>query len=483
MTGSILKRESANSLSPIDRLFAAASIRCQLVFPSTDARQCSDVLRKGLEQLFATLPFLSQHVIIPLGCDSLDSIKIEAPSSFVLEQIMKVKNHEQPLREAIREGNKNKAQFDSDFMPIAMVPDMEQPIPVFVFQVNIHPDGVLLAVAANHMVMDATGMGVAIENLANCCRRLDGKDVELSTSTAEQDRGREMLMHQLPAKNSEQEFPEYRVSKDLFTQWTEMAKHTSHAHSSIQSRYLNIRAEDVRELKDCCNKMLPNVLAPGDNSGCDGLPWVSSSDVVIALIWLSLNRARNPELANKSTSTPTGESGESEDIRVGMAVNIRSRVSPPLPKSYMGNAAILMLATYSREAAASPERMEALCRMAYAIRRKLTCMDSDYVRALLHHVQSAKDPVVFAFEVANFYVTNWRDMEYCSADFGSKIGKTQHSRVSDSPADGCVYIMPKRTHVDNAPWEIQVAFTNEVLERLEQDSLWTRYMHADPFWS
>ncbi|KUM59602.1 hypothetical protein ACN42_g7537 [Penicillium freii] len=474
VTGSILKRASANSLTPIDRLFAAASIRCQLVFPSNDARQCSGVLRKGLKQLIATLPSLSHHVTIPPGCNSLDSIKIEPPSSFVLEQIMKVKNHETPLREAIKEGNKNKAQFDTDFMPIAMVPDMEQPIPVLGFQVNIHPDGVLLAVAANHMVMDGTGMGVAIENLANCCRRLDGKDVELLTSTAEQDRGREMLMHQLPAKSSEQEFPEYRVAKDLFGQWTEMAKHASHANSSIQSRYLNIRTEDVRELKDRCNEMLPHVLAPGDTSGWDGLPWVSSSDVVIALIWLSLNRARSPELANKSTSTPTGESGESEDIRVGMAVNIRSRVSPPLPKSYMGNGAILMLATYGREAAASPERMEALCRMAYAIRRKLT---------LQRHLQSAEDPVVFAFEVANFFVTNLRDMEFCSADFGSKIGKPQHSRISDSPADGCVYIMPKRTHVDNDPWEIQVAFTSDVLKRMEQDSLWTRYIHADPFWS
>ncbi|GLI74229.1 hypothetical protein PoHVEF18_002464 [Penicillium ochrochloron] len=481
MAGSFLQRKSANSLTPIDKLFAAGFIRCQLAFPSNDATQCSGVLRKGMEQLFAMLPFLSQRVIIPLGCDSLDSIKIETPSSVAFEQIMKVKNHEKLLQEAIKEGNKNKVQFESDFMPITMVPDMKQPIPVFVIQVNIHPDGVLLAVAANHMVMDATGMGIAIENLANCCRRLDGQDIELSTSPAEQDRGREMLMHQLPVKNSEQEFPEYRVSKDLFTQWTDMAKSTSHAHSSIQPRYFNIRAEDVQELKDRCNTMLPHLLAPVDDCDRDGLPWVSSSDVVIALIWLSLYLARNPELANKSTST--GRSGEPADIRVGMAVNMRSRVFPPLPKSYMGNAAILMLVKYSREKAARPERMEVLCLMAYAIRMRLKTTDSDYVRALLHHVQHSEDPVIFAFEVADFYVTNWRDMEYCNADFGSKIGKPWHSRVSDSPADGCVYIMPKRTHVDNAPWEIQVSFTSDVLTRLEQDSLWTRYLHADPFWS
>ncbi|KAJ5615338.1 hypothetical protein N7537_000452 [Penicillium hordei] len=176
-----------------------------------------------------------------------------------------------------------------------MIPDMEQPISIFVFQVNIHPDGVLLAIAANHTVMDATGMRGAIGKLANCCRRLGGKDVELSTSSADPDRGREMLMLQLPDNHFEQEFPEYRGSKNLFTQWTEMAKNTSHAHSSIQSRHFNIRAEDARELKDRSNEMLPRVLAPGDNSGCDGLPWVSSSDVVIALIWLSLNLAGIPQ--------------------------------------------------------------------------------------------------------------------------------------------------------------------------------------------
>jgi hypothetical protein len=41
--------------------------------------------------------------------------------------------------------------------------------------------------------------------------------------------------------------------------------------------------------------------------------------------------------------------------------------------------------------------------------------------------------------------------------------------------------MPKRPYSES-PWEIQVSLSDEVLHRLEHDSMWTKYMHLDSYW-
>jgi hypothetical protein len=52
-------------------------IRCQLAFHANKASECPSFLRRGFERLLAEIPFLSQEVVILVGCDNLDSIKIQ----------------------------------------------------------------------------------------------------------------------------------------------------------------------------------------------------------------------------------------------------------------------------------------------------------------------------------------------------------------------------------------------------------------------
>jgi hypothetical protein len=135
-----------------------------------------------------------------------------------------------------------------------------------------------------------------------------------------------------------------------------------------------------------------------------------------------------------------------------------------------------MLVTQPLQTFASHEWVTALCRVAYAIRGGLSRMDNDYIQSLLHYVQNEKFPVSFSFDVSN-----WRGMKFYDADFGSKTGTPQHVRIPNSGPNGVVFIMPKRTHSE-AMWEVQVTFSDEVLQRLEQDSIWAKYMHLDSYW-
>ncbi|GIC91345.1 uncharacterized protein Aud_007788 [Aspergillus udagawae] len=391
------------------------------------------------------------------------------------------------MREALAEAGKDRARFEEKFMPIGLVPDVTEPCPILVVQANLHPDGVLLSVAANHMVMDATGMGTAIVMFADCCRQVEqGKDIDMSVYAAEQDIGKEMLLYRLPAYIGEREFSEYRVHKDLYAKWEKMTQNVQNDSFSIRTKNFNIAAKDVNALKGCCNELLPHLLVDeghsvGEEESHDR-PWVSSSDVVIALVWLSLTRARYPGLtADNCNSHSKRQAGEPAYVGVGVPVDIRHRVTPPLPTSYLGNAAILMLVNQPLQTFASHEWMRTLCRVAYGIRCGLSRMDNDYIRSLLHYVQNEKSPVIFSFDVANFYVSNWRDMNFYNADFGSKMGRPQQVRNPDSATDGVVFIMPKRPNSES-PWEVQVSFNDEVLQRLERDSMWTKYMLQDSYW-
>lgn len=474
-----------NALTPVDRLFGCAYTRCQLAFHTTEASGCPTVLRRGFERLLAKIPFLCQEVIIPVGCDNLDNVKFQPANPSGLDRLLRIREHDEPMREAVTEASKDRARFEEKFMPIGLLPDITQPCPILVVQANLHPDGLLLSVAANHMVMDAGGMGTAIFMFADCCRQVEeGRDVNMSLYAAEQDLGKDMLLYHLPAYLGERQFPEYRVHKDLYAKWGQMTQKVHGDLSSIRTKNFKIAAKDVNALKRSCNELLPHLLVEDrsdEEEASRDKPWVSSSDVIIALIWLSLNRARYPGLADGCNNHSKRSAGEPEHVRVGVPVDIRHRVTPALPTAYLGNAAILMLVTQPLKAFASHEWTRTLCRVAYGVRRGLSRMDNDYIRSLLHYVQNEKSPVIFSFDVANFYVSNWRDMKFYDADFGSKMGRPQQVRNPDSATDGVVFIMPRRPQADST-WDVQVSFADEVHQRLEQDSMWSKYMHLDSYW-
>jgi hypothetical protein len=85
------------------------------------------------------------------------------------------------MQEALLEVSKDEAKIEERFMLIGMVPDIGRPCPIVVIQANLHLDGVPLSITANHMVMDASGMGMAVVMFANYCHQVEeGKDIDMS---------------------------------------------------------------------------------------------------------------------------------------------------------------------------------------------------------------------------------------------------------------------------------------------------------------
>ncbi|KIA75847.1 transferase family protein [Aspergillus ustus] len=471
--------------TPIDRLFSHSYVRTQLAFQLDDVSGCATLLRRGMERLIRTSPFLSRELTIHMNDDQTESITTKPISPQELDRMLKIKHHEKPLRQALIEASNDRDCLDDKFMPTSFHRlDVSQPCPVMVVQANIHPDGVLLAVATNHMVMDATGQGIAVQCLADCCRLEQGDVVSLPTCSADQDRGRELLLHELPARIVNREFSEYRPCRDLYSQSAALADLAHKAATTIRVAHFTIAAEHVHALKTRCNEMLSQVFeSNGHVFGADDAPWISSSDVVIALIWRSINCARYQALT--TTQQPPEKQAKKDSgevVHVGIPVNVRSRVSPVLPGSYMGNGAILVLVPQPLRTFSGTDWMSTICRVGLAVRTRLAAITSDEIRSLLHYILNAPDPIAFSFDVADYFVSNWRQMGFYEADFGSKMGKPQRIRNPDGVVGGTVFIMPKRSQPENAPWELQVSLTDEMLRLLDQDDVWATYVRPDTYW-
>ncbi|KAF9893449.1 hypothetical protein FE257_010761 [Aspergillus nanangensis] len=475
--------------TPLDRLFAQFYVRSQLIFHPNDVQGCETLLQQGLERLIHALPFLSREIVIQVDSDGVESITTR---SRPWQDLLKVKHHAKPMRKALADVGKDWARMDTEFMPVSVsYRDVSHPCPVLAVQINIHPDGLLLAVATNHMVTDAKGHSIVIGCLADCCRLAQGDALDIRTGMADQDRGREMLIHQLPAKIVNREGSGYLACESLSSRATALAGVMKEAAATIDRAHFTIAAEHVAALKARCNEMLPRILAEGvDSTISDGRPWVSSSDVVTALMWYSVCRAKYPELFRASSINSVspkdhGDVNFDDVISIGVTIDTRQRLSPTLPASYIGNGAIGVLASERLGVMAGTDVVPILCRAALAIRKRIAATTSDDIRSLLSYIQSEPKPVtVFPGEAkANCFISNWRQMDFYQADFGPQMGKPDYFRSLDGVADGMVHIMPRRSLVDESlPWEIKLCLKHETLLRLKEDKVFTTYLQPDMYW-
>ena len=118
------------------------------------------------------------------------------------------------------------------------------------------------------------------------------------------------------------ECPEFRVINPNV-----MSNGVPSAAPETTGRIFKFSSERIQTLKAQLNATLQTLVPDPSHRR-----WVSSNDCVAALVWSHVTRARRPHLDAFS------------DSRLGVAVNIRSKMDPPLSPSYFGNAALYTVA-------------------------------------------------------------------------------------------------------------------------------------------
>ncbi|EXJ90196.1 hypothetical protein A1O1_03295 [Capronia coronata CBS 617.96] len=197
-----------------------------------------------------------------------------------------------------------------------------------------------------------------------------------------------------------------------------------------------------------------------------GIDFVSSYDVVCALTWQAMTRARIPYL-KPDLQTVTTEFGH--------PVNARACFNSVVPAEYFGNG-------FSMVATAPILISEligtgGLAKAAQLIRRSVHSFDVDYIPNFLQvgHAVAGKEQIQWNWRPQNVVGTSWMSMGAMQAyDFG--LGLPTAIRLPVPPFEGVLGVLPA-TRTDGVPegFDVYVVLEAGCQERLTVDSDFGKY--------
>jgi trichothecene 3-O-acetyltransferase len=455
-------------LAPIDNIMPATYTRLLLCFPfesNTQSKQgLVDSIQAGVDNVVSQMPMLAgslgsdkdaaqsnrARVLYPTDSPKV-TLHVSEPSSFT-RHYAELMAASMPLE-----------SFDNSFAPVSVFADpLIGPCPVFAIQATFIPNGVCICVCVHHYIMDGTGFGTFLSFLADSCRSAGTfliTDVE-----AIQDRS--SCKMGLQAGETAKEHPEYKLV-DLAAESQSGA--SPPAFPAMKTRLFQFSSKSLAELKSDVTR---NIVTADDPS----LPsWVSTNDCLTALLWSCVTRARLSRL---------GDSSE-QSSRLGMAVNGRRHLSPPVPATYLGNVNYFGTASIPMESLAAPG-LASLATTARSVRAAIESIDTRHIHSANTLILSQKDIKSLTYGFRNFLgpdfgVTSWEAMGAYNHDWGCGIGKAEWVRTipSGQGFDGLAIVYPARFAGGADPTkrelEVMLGLKTEDMQRLEADDVWNRY--------
>lgn len=341
--------------------------------------------------------------------------------------------------------------------------------PVFRVQANLLAGGLIVSIYLHHCVTDGSGLGLLIsgslfrgthvyEHLngtadatpVNCngTAAADGRD-NLAAIAAIETRSRSQLCR---SKG-------YDVERQI-----------SHNHTSSGDAAPPTTASTGRG----CVFVIPHVKMnqfkalitrhlPKDDNNVT--PFITNHDVLQALLWHHLTKARGQSLRLRDKVTAS---------TLLIPVNIRDRMLPALPSSFFGSAvdfaSVRLGLTYLSTPTPSAYALTAL-----AIRHAVNAVQDSYVRATIHlantphmDVRDLQAANMNRTTGADMYITSWLGLPlYEKGDLGMGLGQPDWVRKPWSRDPGACIILPQDPRRDVL--EVVVQLVAEDMERLLRD--------------
>ncbi|KAG8532954.1 uncharacterized protein KY384_001735 [Bacidia gigantensis] len=445
---------AVTKLTALDQVMPHIYTRLILCFPldsDTEASQAITFLQRGLALTVLEVPNLKATVVAGTRNGEV-AIKQQDGSpgtpllhikSFLTTGTKTMKSYDD-----LRSLGMPTSELDGDSLA-PLGPFRDPPAPVFAAQANLIQGGLLLCVCFHHSVLDGPGIDIILRRWSENCHAVQepGSCFELlperNTGTAVIAQGgrQSMTLKSLNGYDVVTTTPPLPIGKSEFPE--------------MISAIFKIEIETLQKLKAEVNTFLSQQSDPGQ--------WVSSNDVLCAILWRAVTNARlscSPEsdMANLS--------------RLGMAVDGRSKLNPAVTEPYLGNINICAAATAELSSLTSTS-IESLVQIALAIRQSVTSVNDEFIRHLIHVVDGIPDLTFIApcFKVSgmNFAITTWRDMGICDLDWGMGIGggKVEFTRVPTPLFDGICIVLPKRSR--DAAYEVTLGLRTECMASLKED--------------
>lgn len=305
-----------------------------------------------------------------------------------------------------------------DFRERSSDPSPDKSPPVLGLQANFIPGGIALAIHAHHMAMDFGGIASFVHQWADNTRSLACGSPFPELDPLCLDRSR-------------------LTSKSNFTEETQVDTAPAPPSGKPQGKpnffpmsicLFHLTTSQATRLKKLATP--------------EAGPWISSYDAFVAVWWRILTRHRI-QAYNVDVSAPAAFSE---------LVNIRNRLSPPLPKRYFGNA--ILPASFESQ----PQKLTLqdvsedapLSKIAGYIRSITETVDSAYIEKTLDQIARRRKAgggglKPKASVLPPFKTTDWRAPSVYAADFG--FGKPSGFRHLFGAAPSLTIYPPRQTKV------------------------------------
>ncbi|ORY58190.1 transferase family-domain-containing protein [Pseudomassariella vexata] len=418
----------SNYLSPLDWLMPNTYIRQILCFPSTHP-DIPRILQNALPGLVADVQYLLSGVVrngSPTGSVSL-SDAYQTPDDLLSWQDLSSSLDYPTLKRANFSPG---ALTSAEILPQDTQPPLSNPAPVFRAQLSLIREGFLLCVAVHHRTTDVTGFGALFKMWASHCRTGGSEPVGFDGKWL--DRRALFDLESVVGETPSGTLPNLLSPRELAVKVSKL-EDANRSPVEFKTSIFFFPDATLKELKGAVNRHITTLETQTD------VTWVSSSDVLTAILWSAIIRAETP---------PPGTYSPGDTSTIGVPVNFCSRYNPPLPKDYVGAAFFMTSATASWDdlislsnpttSSQTPNAVlldhKSLCKLstiAIAVRAALGRVHEKAVQNALSYVASQSDisSIKLGPPHDGVSLVSWADEGVYDLQWGTGVGRCEAVRI------------------------------------------------------
>jgi len=424
----VSQSENVVRLSTIDQIMPRkymASLFCFRRNESTSPDLLAAQLRKGLGAALAEAPHFAGE-IQPAPGQRNELQLYTGPESDVL------------FRDCRQWTGANYDELVDAHFPTSLLPDDDLLVPTentatesggirsLVIQANFIPGGLLLAVQVHHSLTDAKGSELFFSSWSRHTRtQCQGRPVDLKPFD-EQALERWRLSYG-SKKGKVEEFPEFREGPGQQRTTAGPEEKTGTVIPSIWQ----ISPEQLDDLKNFASARASSAMH------------VSKAEAIAALLCCHIYRARYGHGSNPEH--------RASSVTLYVASDIRSRLEPPLPPDYLGNASVIVPVPI-------PLTIDQLCSarddavlndIAATIQRAVIGYDTTAVRQRIGFYNSqlaigSRRPNLNYWPGPNMLIADTSELDTYSLDWGSSLGQIDAFRtIGTSVSTGSCSVHPR----------------------------------------
>ncbi|OTB19779.1 hypothetical protein K445DRAFT_150063 [Daldinia sp. EC12] len=457
------------ALSPLDKFMPRGYVRQIFCFPSTHAH-VTDTLKKGLKGVVNDVPYLLSDILT-----SEDRKNVSFSDSY---QTLEDLYYEQDLSDTIDYAAIKAQHFPPSaftapgIIPPDTQPPLPNPAPVCRVAVSLVKGGFILCVAVHHCTTDITGFGALLKIWASHCRTSASTGAGFNPSWL----NRQVLIERPDAHNA--------TAPTSMPQLLHVREPGSYARlagpapppSDLTTAIFFFPQTKLQALKHAVNEYI----ASQDSTG-----WVSSGDILTTLLWSATLAAEQDAPASESGVVANQKSTNT----IGIPVNFRSRLNPPLPPNYLGAAFLMTATTVSREDLISLATeshnsndhgyldsilIARLAEIASTIRASLREVDEQSVRDVLAFLNSApsdRPPTTLGPRHDGISLVSWADQGVYELEWGDAVGRCESVRLPKLANKRYPILLPRISSGPNGEdggLEVIVSFDKQMFLGFEQ---------------